>query len=323
MIPTILISAYRFFFKIRFRAVTYLLNPSCRFYFMFVARFLFIFLIFAIVVWLPIMIEADALVKESKQFTFSQIFVFIPILDYFYYFFFAVADHSSNVASIYFEPDDSRPDPISMSMALYQVELFDMDSDYEEVEEEWEDGFLSSYLPDLGGDQYIKYSESVNDWAPPQLMHIDRENDMVEAYLGSLMDDYEYNLNLLSSIERVYKSGFFDYGYGYELQPDTFFERKEFSLSPASSDDFNLERLEVAYDEITTIDLDRTDKQEKKIITNTDNPILGLDNADLNFINYANEYSRDVYRDILRPGVRISRAIREPMIDRPIAEDIY
>lgn len=323
MIPAILISAYRFFFKARFRAVTYLLNPGCRFYFMFIARFLFIFLIFAVIVWLPIMTNADLAVMKPKGGLFGQFFAFTPILDYFYYFFFPIAEDGSNVASVYFEPDDSRPDPISMSMALYQVELFDMDSDYEELEEEWEDNFLANYLPDRSGGQYTKDSEDANDLAGPFILHIDDRNDMVEAYMGLLIDDHKLNLDLLSSLERVYKSGFFDYGYNYDYKPSSFFEEKEFSLSPISVVDFNLEKLEVVYDEIITIDLDRTDAQEKKIIINTDNPILGLENSDLNFINYANEYSRDVYRDVLRPGVRISRAIREPMIDRPIAEDIY
>src|SRR5690554_592280 len=323
MIPTILISAYRFFFRVRFSAVTYLLNPSCRFYFMFVARFLFILLVFAAVVWLPIMVNADLAVIRTKGGPLAQFFAFTPILDYFYYFFFSVAEDGSNVAELYFEPDDSRPDPISMSMALYQVELFDMDSDYAELEEEWEDNFLSSYLPDRSGGQYTKDSEDANDLAGPFLLHIDERNDMVEAYLGLLADDHRFNLNLLSSIDRVYRSGFFDYGYDYDSRPNAFFVEKEFSLSPVSSTDLNLERFEVVYDEIITTDMDRTDAQEKKFTISTDNPMLGLEHSDLNFINYANEYSRDVYRDILRPSVRISRAIREPMIDRPIAEDIY
>jgi len=290
---------------------------------MLVARFLFIFLIFAVVVWLPIMTNVDLAVIRAKEPILGQYFAFTPVLDYFYYFFFSVAEDGSNVANSYFEPDDSRPDPISMSMALYQVELFDMDADYEGVEEEWEDNFIPNYLSELEDGQYMKDSEDANDLAGPRLLHIDEQNDMVGSYLGLLKDDHKSNLDLLSSIDCVYRSGFFDYGYNYDFKPDALFEEEEFSLSPVSAPDFNLERLDVVYDEIITIDLDKSDKEEKEIIVNTENPILGLDNSDLNFINYANEYSRDVYQDILRPGVRISRAVREPMIDRPIAEDIY
>jgi hypothetical protein len=290
---------------------------------MFAARFLFVFLVFAVIVWLPVMINADLTVMRAKGGPLAQFFAFSPVLDYFYYLLFSVAGDSSNVVNTYLEPDDSHPDPISMSMALYQVELFDMDSDFEEVEEEYEDNSLPGYLSNLSDGQYTKYSEEADDLSSPVLLHIDEQNDMAEAYLEVLMDDYRSNLNMLSSVNRIYKSGFFDYGYEYEIKPDSFFELKEFSFSPISDTDFNLERIEVIYDEIYSIDLDKNDAEEKKLILSTDNPILGLEGSDLNFINYANEYSRDIYRDIFRPGVRIHRAIREPMIDRPIAEDIY
>jgi hypothetical protein len=111
----------------------------------------------------------------------------------------------------------------------------------------------------------------------------------------------------LSSIERVYRSGFFDYGYDYDSAPGTLIEKKRFSISPISETDFNFENYDAIFDDILTVELTRMDKAERVIIAAMDNSILDIDNPDLGFINYANEYSQDVYEDILQPSVRTSQ----------------
>src|SRR5690554_8151214 len=124
MIPTILISAYRSFFKIRFSAVTYLLNPSFRFYFLFIALFLFIFLILSVSVWLTLIIDVDRYINPDEG-PLLQLFALSSILDYFSYFLFSSAYYSSEAASMCFESDDPYSDPIGISMAFYQTDLFD------------------------------------------------------------------------------------------------------------------------------------------------------------------------------------------------------
>jgi len=322
MVPTILISAYRFFFKIRFSAVTYLLNPSRRFYFMLVARFMFIFLILSVIVWLPLIIDVDRYINPNEG-PMLQLFALTSVLDYFAYFLFSSAEDSSEAANMCFESDDPYLDPIDMSMAFYQTDLFDMDSDYENLEEEWEVNSRPTYFVESGKGMYVKYSSLREGFSGTSPLHIDKDTELVEKHLNLLMEDHEFNLNQLSSIERVYRSGFFDYGYDYDFVPDTFLEKKEFSLSPISEIDFDLRESDedTVFDDIITVELNRADKEEIVIMSDMNNSILGLENVDLNFINYANEYSIDVYEDILQPNVRISQDDGEFAIDHSTSED--
>jgi len=308
MIPTFLINAYRFLFRIRFSAVTYLLNPSCRFYVTFVIRFMFTFLVLIVIVWSPLMLDIDNFISSGEG-PLVQLFALTSVFDYFYYFLFSAAEDSSDAANMHFESDDLYSDPVGMSMILYQAELFEMDSDYSNLEEEWEAVGRPTYLaiPEKG--RYLKYSSRGELFSGSPLLHIDRNTELAIEYTKTLMMDHRFNLNRLSSIERVYRSGFFDYGYDYDVVPDTLIEKKGFSLSPISETDFSFERSDAVFDDIITVELSRWDKAERKILAGMDNSFLGVDNADLNFINYANEYSQDVYEDILKPNIRTSRGI--------------
>jgi len=307
MMPTFLISAYRFFFKVRFSAVTYLLNPSCRFYFTFATRLMLTFLVFIVVVWSPLMLDVDKVISSGEG-PLVQLYALTSVFDYFYYFLFSSAEDSSDATSVHFESDDLYSDSVDMSMVFYQTELFDMDSDYENLEEEWEANGRPTYSAALEKGRYYKYSSRGELFSGPSLLHIDRDAELAIDYLKLLRDDYRFNLNRLSSIDRVYRSGFFDYGYEYDVVPDTLTGKQVFSLSPISETDFSMEGSDVVFDDIITVELSKMDKSERTILAGMDNSILGVDNVDLSFISYANEYSEDVYEDILQPNIRTSQS---------------
>lgn len=306
MVPTFLISVYRFLFKARFSAVTYLLNPSCRFYFTFVVRLIFTFLVLIVVVWTPLMLDIGDYVTSGKGFS-TQLLAITSVFDYFYYFLFSAAEDSSDAVNAYLEPDGPHPDPISMSMAAYQANLFDMDSDFDNLKEEWEANGKPTYLATIEGGKYLKRSAQAELFSGPPLLHVAQNSDLVDEFPGMLRSDYRFDLNRLSSIERVYRSGFFDYGYDYDSAPGALIEKKGFSISPISETDFNFEGSDAIFDDILTVELSRRDKAERVIIAAMDNSILNIDNPDLSFIKYANEYSQDVYEDILQPNVRASQ----------------
>jgi hypothetical protein len=183
-----------------------------------------------------------------------------------------------------------------------------MDSDYENLEEEWEANGRPTYSAALEKGRYYKYSSRGELFSGPSLLHIDRDAELAIDYLKLLRDDYRFNLNRLSSIDRVYRSGFFDYGYEYDVVPDTLTGKQVFSLSPISETDFSMEGSDVVFDDIITVELSKMDKSERTILAGMDNSILGVDNVDLSFISYANEYSEDVYEDILQPNIRTSQS---------------
>jgi len=290
---------------------------------MFIARFLFIFLILSVIVWLPLIIDVDRYINPDEG-PLLQLFALTSILDYFSYFLFSSAEDSSEAASMCFESDDPYSDPIGISMAFYQTDLFDMDSDYENLEEEWEVNSRPTYFVETEKGMYVRYSSLREGFSGSPPLHIDKDTELVEKHLSLLVEDYDFNLNQLSSIERVYRSGFFDYGYDYDSVPNTLLEKKEFSLSPISETDFDLRESDedTVFDDIITVELNKADKEETAIISGMDNSILGLENVDLNFINYANEYSIDVYEDILQPNVRISPDDGEFVIDHSTPEDM-
>lgn len=306
MIPTFLISVYRFLFKARFSTVTYLMNPGCRFYFTFVIRFMFTFLVLTVIVWSPLMLDIESYVTSGKGFS-THLFAITSVFDYFYYFLFSAAEDSSDTVNAYLESDSPYSDPVSMSMAVYQADLFDMDSDYDNLEEEWEANGKPTYLATIEKGKYLKYSSRAELFSGPSLLNVAPNSGLADEYRWVLSEDYRFNLNRLSSIERVYRSGFFDYGYDYDSAPGTLIEKKRFSISPISETDFNFENYDAIFDDILTVELTRMDKAERVIIAAMDNSILDIDNPDLGFINYANEYSQDVYEDILQPSVRTSR----------------
>lgn len=311
MVPTFLINARRLLFKTRFSAVTYLLNPSYRFYFTFIIRFMFTFLVLITLVWSPLMLDLDNYISSGKG-PLTQLSALTSVFDYFYYFLFSAAEDSSDAANVYLESGDPYSNPISTSMIFYQADLSEMDSDYENLEEEWEANGRPTYLaiPEKG--RYLKYSSRGELFSGPPLLHVGQNTDFADAYRGILRESYRFNLNRLSSIERVYRSGFFDYGYDYDSAPGPLIERREFSLSPISETDFDFRGSGAIFDDIITVELTKADKTERVIISTMDNSILNVDNADLRFINYANGYSEDVYEDILQPSIRTSRGGGKP-----------
>jgi len=282
---------------------------------------MFISLILFVIVWLPLIIDVDRYINPNEG-PLLQLLALTSILDYFSYFLFSSIEDSSDAANTYLESEDTYSDPISMSMAFYQADLFDMDSDYENLEEEWEASSHPTYILEPGKGRYVKYRSIAEGFSGPSLLHTGKDTELAERYMHLLIEDYKFNLNQLSSIERVYRSGFFDYGYDYDFLPSTLFEKKEFSLSPMSKPDFDMKESGTVFDDIVTIELSKGDAKEEELMAGMDNSILGLENADLNFINYANEYSIDVYEDILRPNVRISQGTRKSTIDHPIPEDL-
>lgn len=146
-------------------------------------------------------------------------------------------------------------------------------------------------------------------------------SDWAEELLKSLENEYAIERNRLSSVSRVYLSGFFDYGYEYlEPQPKQLFDFPEELLTdgvPLSHIDFTdlIIDTEIIYDDIisVTIDLARGEEiNEKSGLYNSfevfedkekdaTDELLGIENIERSFVHYANAYSEDIYDDFFDP----------------------
>lgn len=217
------------------------------------------------------------------------------------------------------------PDQIISSPALHYYLGEDPDEignmvGAEEVDDDEEYLSEDEFIPDSLSKEEEKFlEEEENTTDLENKFHEDWAKELFE----SLKDEYAIDRNRLSSVSRIYLSGFFDYGYEYtEPRSTPLFEFPEEFLTkgvPLSYIDFTdfIVDTEIIYDDIIAVTIDLNPGEETKEQSALYNSfevfedkekdatyeLLGIDNLERNFVHYANSYSEDIYDDFFDSGI--------------------
>lgn len=225
------------------------------------------------------------------------------------------------------EPDQIVPPPaLHYYLSNDSEELVDS-ADVAEVDDDEEYLSEDEFFPDTLSKDEEKFLEEEENTA-----ELDRKfySDWARELLESLGDDYAIDRNRLSSVSRIYLSGFFDYGYEYmEVRSSSLFDFPEEFLTkgvPLSHIDFTdlIIDTEIIYDDIVAVTIDMNPGDETKeqqalynsfeVFENKEkdatDELLGIDNLERNFVHYANNYSEDIYDDFFDPSIEEDSTIR-------------
>ena len=295
----------------RISAYEYLLVPGNRFYLFVYLRLIFVIFLVILFIWIPMMLDIDEIIQRGTIVTYIfEVDKFHPLKDYFF--------SGRNT------PNDSlaniNEDDLDEQIIDYQLDQFHVDDEYDDLEESWETSLPDDVIEP--GEEYPFLGSDVDEELPPLIIHAEdfdlemgEDEPLISRYDEIFRDEHLWRFNMLSSIDRVYRSGFFDYGYEYvdDRLNTTVPEYEEYKVRGTlegiydeywgtgrsysiinTSDDFKIEDESALYDDIITVDLDRKDEDDKKMMEEEDFP-LGLENVELNFINYANNYMDELY----------------------------